>query len=128
MKSELDITMSISNMSDHSNHHGSDDLPITMASQINALTSTYDKMNESHCKCPGNNKGKGKSHVNVVEGDGFTNVVDMEVDRFDDPDVFHEAPMIENWEFDVEDTGMNAAGPVGGPSSFFRSSSLPPRV
>ena len=38
-------------------------------------------------------------------------MVDMEVDRFDDPDVFHEAPMIENWEFDIEDTGMNAAGP-----------------
>ena len=52
----------------------------------------------------------------------------MEVDRFDDPDVFHEAPMIENWEFDVEDTGMNAAGAVAGPSSSFRSSSLPPRV
>ena len=48
----------------------------------------------------------------MVEGDGFTNVVDMEVDRFDNPDVFHKAPMIENWEFDVEDTGMNAAGPV----------------
>ena len=66
--------------------------------------------------------------MNVVEGDGFANVVDMEANRFDDPDVFHEAPMIENWEFDVEDTGMNAAGPVGGPSSFFRSSSLPPWV
>ena len=52
--------------------------------------------NEGHCKCPGNNKGKGKSHVNVVEGDGFANVVDMEVDRFNDPDVFHKAPMIEN--------------------------------
>ena len=41
---------------------------------------------------------------------------------------FHEAPMIENWEFDVEDTGMNAAGPVAGPSSSFRSSSLLPQV
>ena len=41
----------------------------------------------------------------------LANVMDMEVNRFDDPDVFHEAPMIENWEFDVEDTGMNAAGP-----------------
>ena len=84
--------------------------------------------NESHHKCPGNNKGKGKSCVNVVEGDGFANVMDMEVDRFDNPDVFHEASMIENWEFDVEDTGMNAAGPVAGPSSSFWSSSLPPQV
>ena len=66
--------------------------------------------------------------MNVVEGDGFTNVVDMEVDRFDNPDVFHEAPMIENWDFDVEDTGMNTAGPVAGPSSSFWSSSLPPQV
>ena len=66
--------------------------------------------------------------MNVVEGDGFANVVDMEVDRFNNPDVFHEAPMIKNWEFDVEDTGMNAAGPVAGPSSSFRSSSLPPQV
>ena len=66
--------------------------------------------------------------MNVVEEDGFTNVVDMEVNRFNGPDVFHEAPMIENWEFDVEDTGMNAAGPVAGPSSSFLSSSLPPWV
>ena len=35
---------------------------------------------------------------------------------------------IENWEFDVEDTGINAAGPVAGPSSSFQSSSLPPQV
>ena len=66
--------------------------------------------------------------MNVVEGDGFANVVDMEVNRFDDPDVFHEASMIENWEFDVEDTGMNTAGPVAGPSSSFQSSSLLPWV
>ena len=64
----------------------------------------------------------------MVEGDVFTNVVDMEVDGFDDPDVFHEAPMIENWKFDVEDTGMNAAGPMTGPSSSFWSSSLPPQI
>ena len=31
--------------------------------------------------------------MNVVEGDGFANVMDMEVDRFDNPDVFHEASM-----------------------------------
>ena len=62
--------------------------------------------------------------MNVVEGNGFTNVMNMEVDRFNDPDVFHEAPMIENWEFDIEDIGMNAAGPVAGPSSSFQSSSL----
>ena len=55
-------------------------------------------------------------------------MVDMEVDRFDDPDVFYEAPMIENWEFDVEDTGMNTAGPVAEPSRSFRSSSLPLQV
>ena len=91
-------------------------------------SSPHHNWNESHCKCLGNNKGKGKSHVNVVEGDGFANVVDMEVNRFDDPEVFHEAPMIENWEFDVEDTGINTAGPVAGPSSSFWSSSLPPRV
>ena len=66
--------------------------------------------------------------MNVVEGDDFANVVDMEVDRFDDPDILHEAPIIENWEFDIEDTGMNAAGPVAGPSSSFQSSSLPPQV
>ena len=60
-----------------------------------------------------------KSHVNMVEGDDFTHVVEMEVDRFNNPDVYHEAPMIENWEFDVEDTGMNAAGPVAGPSNSF---------
>ena len=88
----------------------------------------HHNQNESHHKCSGNNKGKGKSHANMVEGDGFTNVVDMEVDKFDDPDIFHEAPMIENWEFDVEDTGMNAAGPVTGPSSSFQSSSLFPWV
>ena len=64
----------------------------------------------------------------MVEEDGFTNVVDMEVDRFDDPDVFHEAPIIENWEFDIEDIGMNAAGPVAGPSNFFQSSSLSPQI
>ena len=64
----------------------------------------------------------------MVEGDGFTNVMDMKVDRFNNPDVFHEAPIIANWEFDVEDTGMNAAGPVAGPSSSFQSSSLPPWV
>ena len=91
-------------------------------------SSLHHNWNKSHRKHPGNNKGKGKSHVNVVEGDGFANVVDMEVDRFNDPDVFHEAPMIENWEFDVEDTGMNAAGPVAGPSSSFQSSFLPPWV
>ena len=88
----------------------------------------HHNQNESHHKHPGNNKGKGKSHVNGVEGDGFANVVGMEVDRFNDPDVFHEAPMIENWKFNVEDTGMNAAGPVAGPFSSFRSSSLPPWV
>ena len=66
--------------------------------------------------------------MNVVEGDGFANIMDMEVDRFNDPDVFHKAPMIENWEFDVEDTGINAAGLVAGPSSSFQSSSLPPWV
>ena len=64
--------------------------------------------------------------MNVVEGDGFANVMNMEVDRFDDPDVFPEAPMIENWEFDVEDTGMNAAGPVAGLSSSFQSNSPSP--
>ena len=57
--------------------------------------------------------------MNVVEGDGFTNVVDMEVNRFDDPDVFHKAPMKENREFDVESIGMNAVGPMAGPSSSF---------
>ena len=88
----------------------------------------HHNQNESHHKHPGNNKGKGKSRANVVEGDGFTNVMDMEVNRFGDPDVFHEAPIIENWEFDVEDPGMNAAGPVAGPSSSFRSSSLPPWI
>ena len=84
--------------------------------------------NESHRKRPGNNKEKGKSCANVVEGDSFANVVDMEVDRFDNPDVFHKAPMIENWKFDVENIGMNAAGPVAGPSSSFWSSSLPPWI
>ena len=64
----------------------------------------------------------------MVKGDGFANVVDMEVDRFDNPDVFHEAPIIENWEFDAEDTGMNTAGPVAEPSSSFWSSSLSPQV
>ena len=59
-----------------------------------------------------------------MQADGFANVVDMEVNRFDNPDVFHEAPIIENWEFDIEDIGMNAAGPVAGPSSSFQSSSL----
>ena len=40
--------------SDHSNHHRSDDLPITMASQINALTSTYDKMSTVGLQLPDN--------------------------------------------------------------------------
>ena len=91
-------------------------------------SSPHPNWNESHCKHPGNNKGKGKFYANVIEGDGFANVVDMEADRFDNPDVFHDAPMIENWEFDIEDTGMNAAGPVARPSSSFRSSSLSPWV
>ena len=64
----------------------------------------------------------------MVEGDGFADVVDMEVNRFNNPDVFHKAPIIENWEFDVEDTEMNAAGPVTRPSSSFWSSSLLPWV
>ena len=59
-------------------------------------SSPHHNQNESHHKHPGNNKGKGKSCVNMVEGDGFTNVVDMEVNRFNDPDVFHEAPMKDN--------------------------------
>ena len=37
--------------SDHSNRRRSDDLPITMASQINALTSTYDKMSTAGYSC-----------------------------------------------------------------------------
>ena len=64
----------------------------------------------------------------MVEGDGFANVMDMEVNRFDNPDVFHKAPMVENWKFDVEDTEMNAVGPVTGPSSSFQSSSFSPQV
>ena len=66
--------------------------------------------------------------MNVVEEDGFANVMDMEVNRFDDPDVFHEASMIENWKFDVEDTRINAVGPVAGASSSVQSSSLPPQI
>ena len=44
----------IINPSDHSNRRGSDDLPITMASQINALTSTYDKMSTAGLQLPDN--------------------------------------------------------------------------
>ena len=40
--------------SDHSNRRRSDDLPITMASQINALTSTYDKMSTAGLQLPDN--------------------------------------------------------------------------
>ena len=44
----------IIDLSDHSNHRRSDDLPITMASQINALTSTYDKMSTVGLQLPDN--------------------------------------------------------------------------
>ena len=44
----------IIDLSDHSNRHGSNDLSITMASQINALTSTYDKMSTAGLQLPDN--------------------------------------------------------------------------
>ena len=44
----------IIDLSDHSNCCGSDDLPITMPSQINALTSTYDKMSTVGLQLPDN--------------------------------------------------------------------------
>ena len=44
----------IIDLSEYSNRHGSDDLPITMASQINALTSTYDKMSTVWLQLPDN--------------------------------------------------------------------------
>ena len=48
------LGIQIIDLSDHSNHHRSDDLSITMASQINALTSTYDKMSTAGLQLPDN--------------------------------------------------------------------------
>ena len=48
------LGIQIIDLSDHSNHRRSDDLPITMASQINALTSTYDKMSTTGLQLPDN--------------------------------------------------------------------------
>ena len=38
------LGIQIIDLSDHSNCHRSDNLPVTITSQINALTSIYDKM------------------------------------------------------------------------------------
>ena len=48
------LGIQIIDLSDHSNHHRSDDLPITIASQINALTSTYNKMSTAGLQLPDN--------------------------------------------------------------------------
>ena len=48
------LGIQIINPSGHSNCHRSDNLPITIASQINALTSTYEKMSTAGLQLPGN--------------------------------------------------------------------------
>ena len=48
------LGIQIIDLNDHSNCCRSDDLPITIASQINALTNTYDKMSTAGLQLPDN--------------------------------------------------------------------------